>query len=107
MCLYASNIAACIGMNPFKKPHKALEEMCVPSSCLFHFYVHIQGQQENGAYGPFVFLKAEVMLCQVHTHHLPPLLFQFLCRALVTMLVGGCSNFQRRTRVLSPRLSAR
>jgi len=27
VCLYASNIAACIGMNPYKKPHKALEEM--------------------------------------------------------------------------------
>jgi len=29
VCLYASNIAACIGMNPYKKPHKALEEMWV------------------------------------------------------------------------------
>ena len=70
MCLYASNIAACIGMNPFKKPHKALEEMCVPSSFLFHFYVHIQGQQENGAYGPFVFLKpAYVRFTPTICHH--------------------------------------
>jgi hypothetical protein len=29
VCLYASNIAACIGMNPYKKPHKALEEMWI------------------------------------------------------------------------------
>ena len=27
VCLYASNIAACIGMNPYRKPHKALEEI--------------------------------------------------------------------------------
>ena len=29
VCLYASNIAACIGMNPYKGPHKALEEMWI------------------------------------------------------------------------------
>jgi hypothetical protein len=29
VCLYASNIAACIGKNPYTRPHQALEDMWI------------------------------------------------------------------------------